>query len=467
MVILKRREYLGLRATEMKTVKNDIGDWREILTAARQTHPERLELLRPHAEASLRNERYLPWDKFRYRQGALDPSSNEVKWLWALVKELRTLQGQPLLHIENYPQTLWYVPTMQIQRLCHLLDRQATTEAFYGHFPNLAQASSVQATHQLMSFVFEEAIQGGQLEGASTTRVVAQEMLSEQRPPRDQSERMILGNYKMIQRIQDVRGEELSVDMILDIHRVGTEAIDDKSYQPGALRTTDDVHVMDGDRLVHLPPSNEGLRARLEAICAWYNTPVSDFTHPLIRAIALHFLIAHEHPLYDGNGRTARALFYWAALREGYAPLRFISISAALRKAPKRYSQSFEAVQQDEFDLTYFITAQLQTIYEQFQRFKAFMESYRDALNALKERWERSRDYQDLPVRRQNILQLYLSGIASSWNAKQMAKEMHVTQTTALRDLRHLESLGFLSSEKKGRTWWFKIPTREHFKPSD
>ena len=33
--------------------------------------------------------------------------------------------------------------------------------------------------------------------------------------------------------------------------------------------------------------------------------------HPVIRAILLHFWLAYDHPFEDGNGRTARALFYW------------------------------------------------------------------------------------------------------------------------------------------------------------
>jgi hypothetical protein len=42
------------------------------------------------------------------------------------------------------------------------------------------------------------------------------------------------------------------------------------------------------------------------------------FIHPVMRAITLHFWLAYDHPFCDGNGRTARALFYWSMLKQGY-----------------------------------------------------------------------------------------------------------------------------------------------------
>jgi len=42
------------------------------------------------------------------------------------------------------------------------------------------------------------------------------------------------------------------------------------------------------------------------------------FIHPVIKAILLHFWIGYLHPFCDGNGRTARALFYWYLLKNDY-----------------------------------------------------------------------------------------------------------------------------------------------------
>ena len=42
------------------------------------------------------------------------------------------------------------------------------------------------------------------------------------------------------------------------------------------------------------------------------------FIHPIVRSILLHFFLAYEHPFVDGNGRTARALFYWNMIKQNY-----------------------------------------------------------------------------------------------------------------------------------------------------
>jgi len=53
--------------------------------------------------------------------------------------------------------------------------------------------------------LIEEAITSSQLEGATTTRPVAKEMIRSGRQPRDESERMILNNYRTMQRIGELR----------------------------------------------------------------------------------------------------------------------------------------------------------------------------------------------------------------------------------------------------------------------
>jgi Fic family protein len=78
-----------------------------------------------------------------------------------------------------------------------------------------------------------------------------------------------------------------------------------------------------------------------------------------VRAILLHFWLAYDHPFVDGNGRTARALFYWSMLREGYWLCEYISISRILRKAPVRYGRAFLYTETDDNDLTYFLLFQL------------------------------------------------------------------------------------------------------------
>jgi len=57
----------------------------------------------------------------------------------------------------------------------------------------------------------------------------------------------------------------------------------------------------------------------------------------VVRAIILHFWLAYDHPFVDGNGRTARALFYWAMLRNGFCLCEFIFISQIILNFPIQY----------------------------------------------------------------------------------------------------------------------------------
>src|SRR5205814_10028127 len=60
--------------------------------------------------------------------------------------------------------------------------------------------------------------------------------------------------------------------------------------------------------------------------------------HPMVRSMILHFWLAYDHPFVDGNGRTARALFYWSMLRNGYWMFEYITISKIILSGPDRKS---------------------------------------------------------------------------------------------------------------------------------
>ncbi len=192
--------------------------------------------------------------------------------------------------------------------------------------------------------LMEEAITSSQLEGAVTTRKIAKEMLRSGRPPKDRSERMILNNFATMRRIVEIREEPLSRELIFDVHRRVTEgALEDESAAGRFRRPDERITVQDEyGEVFHDPPAAEELADRMQAMCAFGNgeTP-EQFLHPVLRAIILHFWLAYDHPFVDGNGRTARALFYWSMLRQRYWLFEFISISEILLRAPAKYAAPF------------------------------------------------------------------------------------------------------------------------------
>ena len=112
---------------------------------------------------------------------------------------------------------------------------------------------------------------------------------------------------------------------------------------------------------MHDPPPAAELAARIKSLCDFANQG-EPFVHPVIRSIILHFMIGYDHPFVDGNGRTARALFYWSMLRHGYWLAEFISISQIVLTAPAQYARAFLHTETDECDLTYFILYHLKVV---------------------------------------------------------------------------------------------------------
>ena len=97
---------------------------------------------------------------------------------------------------------------------------------------------------------------------------------------------------------------------------------------------------------------------RMGLMCDFANSKTPEgFVHPVLRSIILHFWLAYDHPFVDGNGRVARALFYWSMLRHGYWLFEFVSISQIILKAPVKYGRAFLYTETDDNDLTYFISA--------------------------------------------------------------------------------------------------------------
>jgi Fic family protein len=219
----------------------------------------------------------------------------------------------------------------------------------------------------LVSSLMEEAIRSSQLEGASTSRQVAKELLRTGRPPRDRGEQMILNNYRALSFMRE-QDAELTPAVVLELHRILTKDTPDSLEEAGRLQGPGEerVVVVDADtgKVLHVPPPAEQLPARLQAMCDFANEPPDGerFIHPVVRGILLHFWLAYDHPFADGNGRTARALFYWYLRTRGYWLVEYLSISRILREAPGRYTRAFLYTETDGGDTTYFLLHQLEVI---------------------------------------------------------------------------------------------------------
>ena len=316
-----------------------------------------------------------------------------------------------------------------------------------------------------MRSLFQEAVTSSQLEGAATTRAVAKEMLRTGRAPRTRGERMVLNNYLTMQRIAEWKERPLDPDLIFEMHRMVTDGTLDSPDGAGRLRRSDEnVTVQDviTGEIFHSPPPAEQLPDRLAALCEFANGNVLDvgkpegrFIHPAVRAIFIHFWLAYDHPFVDGNGRTARALFYWSMLRQGYWLFEFVSISEILVKAPAKYARSFLFTETDENDATYFLLYQCEVI----RRSIASLHEYIDAKSKeLRETEALLRGATELNHRQQALIAHALRKPGAQYTIEGHRRSHAIVYETARYDLMELARLGLLESRKSGRAFIFVAP---------
>ncbi len=158
------------------------------------------------------------------------------------------------------------------------------------------------------------------------------------------SSRMIFNNYRAMNLVREWAGEPMTREKLLELHRVVTGGTLDDPAAAGRIQTPEDERVVVTDRatgeVTHEPPPAEQLNERLEQMLEWANGGGSQgFVHPVLRSIVLHLWLAYDHPFEDGNGRMARALFYWSMLSQGYWLTEWLSISSTLTKAPAKYCE--------------------------------------------------------------------------------------------------------------------------------
>ncbi len=313
--------------------------------------------------------------------------------------------------------------------------------------------------HVVRSLV-EEAITSSQLEGASTTRRIAVDLLDSGRAPVDVSERMIVNNYMGMEFAKKHASELLTPTLVLELHRILTEGTLDDPDDAGRLETTDRerVSVRAGEKQVHVPPPAGELPARLDSLCTFANGSSSDtpYIPPVVRAIITHFMFGYDHYFADGNGRAARAAFYWSMLRQGFWMSEFLSISTILRKTPGQYGDAYQYSEDDDGDVTYFILHQLSVLIRALDQ----LDEYIDTKTREAKRFDRAlRDAREVFNERQSrMIEWLLREDVQVLTVAIVARRYRVSGPTARTDLVHLESLGLLRrGEAKRPVMWSPV----------
>lgn len=403
------------------------------------------------------NGKYMHWDHLRHRSPPV--GMNHDEW-WFATKMARVAARKSMGLADPAGKPFWLTLTEELLRKLHILDRQAGGAIKAGG-PVDILASSEHRDRYLIRTLFEEAITSSQLEGASTTTSEAKQMLRSGRRPRDRSEQMILNNYRAMEFVREHRSAELSETLILDLHAIVTENTMDEPDAAGRWRRANEDIVVTDNRdgtVLYRPPHADLIPDRISTLCTWVNTEHEEmFIHPVVQAIVLHFMISYEHPFVDGNGRTARALFYWFMSRTGYWLIEFLSISRVIKESPAKYARAFLHVETDENDLTYFLHQQLDVIIEAISALHQYLSRKSEELRNT-ERILRGPVQKALNYRQVALLTHALRNPDHLYTIQSHKASNGVTYETARTDLLGLEDLELLSRFKRGNAYVFQAP---------
>ena len=393
------------------------------------------------------DDRYVHWDTLRRLE---PPAGLDHEQWWVGIKLARFGDSRHLPLCDAGGRSFTYTLPGHVQDALHRIDRRAS--GWVGA-PDQVVNPGVR-DRLIINSLIDEAVTSSQLEGASTTRPVAAEMIRTGRRPRDRSERMILNNYLAMQAVRGMKDAPLTLDAVLRLHATVTADTLDDPGAAGRVQTPGEERVRVWDplehRILHTPPPAERLPERMDALIRFANqdTTGGPFLHPVVRAIALHFWLAYDHPFEDGNGRTARALFYWAMLRDRYWMCEFISISRLLKQAPARYARAFLYTETDGNDLTYFIVHQVEVLLRAFADLDAYIAKKVEEVGRVERLLRQSTD---LNHRQLALLSHAIRHPDGEYTMRSHMTSHRVAYATARADLYRLAALGFLERRRIGR----------------
>ncbi|GLO43126.1 hypothetical protein PPUN15366_47740 [Pseudomonas putida] len=400
--------------------------------------------------------RYLHFDEWRFRF----PKGLDAALAWSVIKFARVNQLTPAIVLGDPGQTCQYMYTPAMHLAVSKCDQHTTTAQLEWMCSKIGEGKHLQ--YLLNDLVEDEAISSSQLEGAATTTKAAKDLLKRNKGPRSADEKMIIGNYKMMNYAWENRDKDLSEELITELHKIGVEGIDDEKYHPGALKNTDDVVVGDNGQIVHQPPPVAGLQGRIGELCDWINKDHTDalskdYMHPLIKAIILHFAIGYEHPFHDGNGRVARSLFYWFMFKKGFSGFRYIAISTLLKKAQTQYGKSYLYTETDNMDLTYFLDYQCRVVARAISKFNSTYEKTAESIMKFNAFLFQSGLYSKLSEKQRIILNVAKQGVASEFTITNVKENLRCAYNTAANALNGLVDLGVFKKEKFRNEWVFSM----------
>ncbi len=390
---------------------------------------------------------YVYWDKFKHYP-IPEGFTPEEAWTYLKFSKRMNVENTPVKAISGKNFTYMFTKSLY-QKLNYIDTNGAGIIKSLSGNPTEAQASKF-----IIGSLTEEAIASSQIEGANTTRKVAKEMILSQRAPRNKDEQMIVNNYRAMQKADDWKDLPMSEKILLELQEILTDQTLDNVDEGGRFRSDKDeivVHDAVTGEIVHTPPREEEMFVELKRLIEYANTEEQEdeFIHPVIKATILHFWLAYIHPFTDGNGRSARILFYWYLLKQDYWLVQYISVSKAIKISRTAYDNAYLHSENDDNDLTYFLLYITGSFKKAIDQFLVYFEQKSIEAKELKETASKLGHYNSRQIA---LLKYFSSHEEGEFTEVITHQNKHgISRATANNDLRHLVKDALLVELRRGK----------------
>jgi len=162
--------------------------------------------------------------------------------------------------------------------------------------------------------------------------------------------------------------------------------------------------------------------------------------------------MGYYHPFNDGNGRTARTIFYWFVLSRGYWLFEYLAVSRSILKSRKHYGLAYLYTEYDENDFTYFLQYNISCVIQALDDLLKFLERKQTEQNATK---AIIRKIEGINQRQADILREMMEHSDEYYSIRKIMQMYDVVYQTARSDLLGLEARKFLTRQQRGREFLF------------
>jgi Fic family protein len=401
---------------------------------------EEFEFLNSDIWLKYTQERYTPLDDIKYRLEKLGISKSNWPEVKLKIQACRKMGSIPFF-LTSIDKKFWYFPSDSINKKIHkveslgnrLFDKIETHSSFKREF--------------LTNAAVEEAITSAIYEGANSTRSKAKALIASGEKPKSKDEWMLINNYFAMKWIKENSTLSVSKSLVLKIHEIvskNTLEGDDANFC-GKLRD-DAVYVGSHQGVTH---------SKLEDVLDEAINLVTGhprFLHSLVKGIILHYFVAYIHPFFDGNGRTARTLFYFKAIKNDLKFVELLSVSANLKEHGKKYEKSFDLVKEHEFDMTFFIDFCLDSLMIALDKVEQKV-NYLINISLLIE-------IDGINSNQVSLLQRMALNKYRATSIEGYAEDIGKSREISRRDLKSLLEKGYLKEEKKGKKFIYYIQSK-------